>query len=121
MDPQETSSESLFEPLTSETNGNTVNHFYATIDNDLASLFVSNVSLEEKHLLNDEQASNDVFLSTVNDLVESIAVGPPPGFENFHFEAPTQISPPDPIDFTQLLPSNLVGQSDVCSIDQNQS
>jgi hypothetical protein len=132
----------LFDPLSASsainssdsTTINTNNNFYASVDTDLAALFVSTMSINEKLELTDNQPFDEVFLSSVNDLVsdsESSAMGPPPGFEHLRFDStlsnhlmcPTSIdettntslvsrtSPSDVINFSQLLPSTLVGES----------
>lgn len=73
---------------------------------------------------------DDVFLQQVNDLVcssQGKPLGPPPGFENFRFDTSSssdnsttistisstaiqnQVSSSDTINFSQLLPSNILG------------
>lgn len=115
---------------------NAANPLYPLIDADLAALFVSTVSIEEKTEPNNDLPFDEVFLSSVNDLVSSseptttTAMGPPPGFENFNFDSnlsnPTtngstiddtaldtmqsQVLSSDTINFSQLLPSALVGK-----------
>ena len=125
----------------SDSNGlNAPNPLYPLIDADLAALFVSTVSVEEKSEPNHDPPFDEVFLSSVNDLVSSsepmTAMGPPPGFENFQLDpalsnhttngstiddtAPrtmqSQVLSSDTINFSQLLPSTLVGKSRSISI-----
>ncbi|CAF5110480.1 unnamed protein product, partial [Rotaria magnacalcarata] len=80
---------------------------------------------------NNNNALDDVFLQQVNELVcssQQKSMGPPPGFENFLFDnslpsetsrtlssisnaaIQSQVSSSDTINFSQLLPSAIVGK-----------
>jgi len=80
---------------------------------------------------NNNNTLDDVFLQQVNDLVcssQQKSIGPPPGFENFRFDTSSssdnsttissistaaiqsQVSSSDTINFSQLLPSTIVGK-----------
>ncbi|CAF1098564.1 unnamed protein product [Rotaria sordida] len=124
--------------LSTVNKSNTNNNFNLT-DADLAALFVSSIvstttidnenELSSNNNNNNNNTLDDVFLQQVNELVDSSqpkSIGPPPGFENYHFNRSLssdnsktissisnvaiqpQVSSSDTINFSQLLQSTIV-------------
>ena len=104
----------------------------------IVSTTPSNATDEHQNeLINHQNPTlDDVFLQQVNDLVcssQAKPIGPPPGFENFRFDTSSssdnsttississtalqnQVSSSDTINFSQLLPSNILGTVSIYS------
>ncbi|CAF1433105.1 unnamed protein product [Adineta steineri] len=124
------------------------NNNYHLDDTDLAGLFASSIvsisrsttAIDNKNDMTDNPNTlDDFFFQQVSEIVCSPQqnVGPPPGFENFHFDASSsdslttvssinaanvvqsQVSTSDTINFSQLLPSINVDTQQQTSIGGN--
>lgn len=102
----------------------------------LVSTTPSTTTMDDENELSTNNNNNnnkldDVFLQNVSDFVcssQQKSIGPPPGFENYPFNKSlssdntrtlssisnvaiqSQVSPSDTINFSQLLPSTIVGE-----------